>query len=89
VAHKRLADSLTVQKPPLPDGASETARRLIRDGNRAAEVIARLRCSGHARRRAGVADAAAAGIGEAAPMAAWRASAIKPAITSASSSSSR
>jgi PAS domain S-box-containing protein len=29
--------------PPNVDGASETARRLIRDGNRAAEVIARLR----------------------------------------------
>jgi PAS domain S-box-containing protein len=29
--------------PPNVDGASETARRLIRDGNRAADVIARLR----------------------------------------------
>src|SRR3712207_5328905 len=29
--------------PPNVDGARETARRTIRDGNRAAEVIARLR----------------------------------------------
>ena len=38
--------------PPNLDGARETARRTIRDGNRAAEVIARLRAlfsgrSGH------------------------------------------
>jgi len=29
--------------PPNTDGARETARRMIRDGNRAAEVIRRLR----------------------------------------------
>ncbi len=29
--------------PPNVDGARETARRTIRDGNRAADVIARLR----------------------------------------------
>src|SRR5258706_4257428 len=30
-------------EPPNLDGARETARRTIRDGNRAADVIARLR----------------------------------------------
>jgi signal transduction histidine kinase len=34
---------MLVADPPNVDGARETARRTIRDGNRAAEVIARLR----------------------------------------------
>jgi FixJ family two-component response regulator/signal transduction histidine kinase len=34
---------MLAENPPNIEGASETARRTIRDGNRAAEVIARLR----------------------------------------------